>query len=50
MFRQTRPKRATDGALLARDRLEHLEVRSFEVDHVSALWRMQSSGLCGVVR
>jgi transposase InsO family protein len=40
MFRQARPKRATDGALLARDRLEHLEVRSFEVDHVSALWHL----------
>ena len=40
MFRQTRPKRATDGALLARDRLEQLEVRSFEVDHVSALWHL----------
>jgi hypothetical protein len=24
----------------ARDRLEHLEVRSFEVDHVSALWHL----------
>ena len=40
MFRQARPKRATDGALLARDRLEQLEVRSFEVDHVSALWHL----------
>jgi transposase InsO family protein len=40
MFRQTRPKRATAGALLARDRLEQLEVRSFEVDHVSALWHL----------
>ena len=40
MFRQARPKRATDGALLARDRLEHLEVRSFEVDHVAALWHL----------
>jgi transposase InsO family protein len=40
MFRQARPKRATDGALLARDRLERLEVRSFEVDHVSALWHL----------
>jgi len=27
MFRQARPKRATEGALLARDRLERLEVR-----------------------
>jgi len=40
MFRQARPKRATDGALLARDRLDRLEVRSFEVDHVSALWHL----------
>ena len=40
MFRQARPQRATDGALLARDRLERLEVRSFEVDHVSALWHL----------
>jgi transposase InsO family protein len=40
MFRQARPKRATDGALLARDRLEQLEVRSFEVDHVAALWHL----------
>ena len=40
MFRQARPKRATEGALMARDRLERLEVRSFEVDHVSALWHL----------
>ena len=40
MFRQPPPKRATAGALLARDRLEQLEVRSFEVDHVSALWHL----------
>jgi len=40
MFRQARPKRATEGALLARDRLDRLEVRSFEVDHVSALWHL----------
>ena len=40
MFRQARPKRATEGALLARDRLERLEVRSFEVDHVNALWHL----------
>lgn len=40
MFRQARPKRATAGALAARDRLEQLEVRSFEVDHVSALWHL----------
>jgi hypothetical protein len=35
MFRQARPSATTEGALLARDRLERLEVRSFEVDHVS---------------
>lgn len=40
MFRQSRPKRATAGALAARDRLERLEVRSFEVDHVNALWHL----------
>lgn len=40
MFRQARPKRASDGAWLARDRLERLEVRSFEVDHVAALWHL----------
>ena len=40
MFRQARPKRATAGALAARDRLEQLEVRSFEVDHVGALWHL----------
>lgn len=40
MFRQAQPKRATAGALAARDRLERLEVRSFEVDHVNALWHL----------
>jgi transposase InsO family protein len=40
MFRQASPKRATAGALAARDRLERLEVRSFEVDHVCALWHL----------
>ena len=40
MRRQTRPQRASEGALAARERLEHLEVRSFEVDHVSALWHL----------
>jgi putative transposase len=40
MHRQARPKRATDGALAARDRLEQLEVRSFEVEHVGALWHL----------
>jgi len=36
----SRHQTATEGALLARDRLERLEVRSFEVDHVSALWHL----------
>jgi putative transposase len=40
MFKRARPKRATDGALAARDRLEQFEVRSFEVDHVCALWHL----------
>ena len=40
MHRQARPKRNTAGALLARDRLESREVRSFEVDHVGALWHL----------
>ena len=34
------PKRATEGAVAARDRLEQLEVRSFEVEHVAALWHL----------
>lgn len=40
MVRQRAPRRATDGAVAARDRLEHLEVRSFEMDHVGALWHL----------
>lgn len=40
MLRQSNPKRSTAGALAARERLEHLEVRSFEVDHVNALWHL----------
>lgn len=40
MFRQARHKPATAGALAARDRLQRLEVRSFEVDHVNALWHL----------
>ena len=40
MHRRARPQRATEGAVLARDRLEQLEVRSFEVEHVSALWHL----------
>ena len=40
MVRQRLARRATDGAAAARDRLEHLEVRSFEMDHVGALWHL----------
>ena len=40
MVRQRAPRRATDGAVAARDRLEQLEVRSFEMDHVGALWHL----------
>lgn len=40
MFRQSLQKCATAGALAARERLERLEVRSFEVDHVNALWHL----------
>ena len=40
MVRQRAPRRATDGAVAARERLEHLEVRSFEMDHVGALWHL----------
>ncbi len=38
MFRRQRPKSNTAGALAARDRLERLEVRSFEVECVNQLW------------
>lgn len=40
MFRTARPKRQTEGAIMARDRLEQLEVRSYEVEHVLALWHL----------
>ena len=40
MYRQARPQRSTEGAIAARDRLAQLEVRSFEVEHVSALWHL----------
>jgi transposase InsO family protein len=40
MLRAAAPKRATEGAQLARDRLAAREVRSFEVDHVGALWHL----------
>ncbi|MDT8843638.1 hypothetical protein ParKJ_40245 [Paraburkholderia fungorum] len=47
LYRERKPRHTSTGAMLARDRLEKLEVRSFEVEHVNALWRMQSSGICG---
>ncbi len=40
MVRRATPKRDTAGALAARDRLEQREVRSFEVEYVSALWHL----------
>jgi putative transposase len=40
LWRRSAPRRATDGALAARDHLEHFEVRSFEMDHVGALWHL----------
>lgn len=40
MHRQARARRTTEGAQLAADRLATLEVRSFEVEHVGALWHL----------
>lgn len=40
MRRQARLARTSAGALAARDRLEQLEVRSYEVEHVNALWHL----------
>jgi len=44
MHRQARPRQvnghASEGAVAARERLQRLEVRSFEVEHVSALWHL----------
>src|SRR5450759_2581572 len=37
LVRKRPPRRHTDGALTARDRLEQLEVRSYEVEHVLQL-------------
>lgn len=37
LLRRRAPKRLTDGALAARDRLEQREVRSYEVEHVLQL-------------
>ncbi len=40
MRRQRPLKRATDGALAARERLEQREVRSYEIEHVGGLWHL----------
>lgn len=40
LFRTARPKRQSEGAIAAQDRLERLEVRSYEVEHVQALWHL----------
>lgn len=40
MLRQARLARTSAGALAARERLEQLEVRSYEVEHVNALWHL----------
>ncbi|AGA31834.1 Mobile element protein [Thioalkalivibrio nitratireducens DSM 14787] len=40
MHRQARPRRDTEGAERARDRFERLEVRSYELEHVAALWHL----------
>ncbi len=38
LFRQHRPKRDTEGARLAAERLDSREVRSYEATHVHGLW------------
>jgi hypothetical protein len=40
MYRERKPRHTSTGAMLARDRLEKLEVRSFEAEHVNALWHL----------
>lgn len=40
LSRERKPRHTSAGAMLARDRLEKLEVRSFEVEHVNALWHL----------
>ena len=40
MVRQARLARTSAGALAARERLEQLEVRSYEAEHVNALWHL----------
>lgn len=39
-FRKRRPRHPTPGQKRAFERLERLEVRSFEADHVHALWHL----------
>jgi transposase InsO family protein len=39
-FRKRRPRHPTPGQQRAFERLERLEVRSFEADHVHALWHL----------
>ncbi|MDP3939179.1 MAG: DDE-type integrase/transposase/recombinase [Deltaproteobacteria bacterium] len=40
LLRRRTPKRATDGAIAARERLEQREVRSYEVEHVLQLMHL----------
>jgi hypothetical protein len=40
LLRRRPPKRSTDGAVAARDRLEQREVRSYEVEHVLQLMHL----------
>lgn len=40
LLRRRAPKRTTDGAIAARDRLEQREVRSYEVEHVLQLMHL----------
>lgn len=40
LLRRRPPKRGTDGAIAARDRLEHREVRSYEVEQVLQLMHL----------
>lgn len=40
MLRRPRPRRTTEGALVASERLARREVRSFELEHVGALWHL----------
>jgi putative transposase len=40
LLRQRTPKHTTEGAIAARERLEHREVRSYEVEHVLQLMHL----------